>query len=86
MGDADLVIPQVDNSLQPLAAIYSLQVLPAAQKLLASGERGPKALATQVKTRILSEKELAKQDPKFRWLRSIDTPEEFEALQRELGS
>lgn len=85
LGDNDLLIPQIGGALQPLGALYRLSVLPAAEKLLRAGERGPKALATQVKTRILTEAELAKQDPKLRFLRSVDTPEEFEALRRDLG-
>lgn len=85
LGDHDLVIPEHDGALQPLAAIYRLSVLPAAEKLLRSGERGPKALTALVNTKVLGASELAKHDPKVRFLRSVDTPEEYETLRREFG-
>ena len=86
LGDADLAVPAPGGVAQPLAAVYSLRTLPAVEKLLREGERAPKALIDRVKTRILTEADVRAFDPSCAFLRSIDTPEQYEAARRELGA
>ena len=86
LGDHDLVVPQIGADVQPLAAIYSLKVLPVAEQLLRSGDHGPRRLVGLVKARIVTEAEIDRFDPQRRFLRSVDTPQDYEAAKRELGA
>ncbi len=85
LGDHDLVIPKVDGILQPLAAIYSLRTLPVVERLLAQGERSPKSLVEQVRSRILDEGTIDAFDPMRRFLTSLDTIEDYERVLRTVG-
>ena len=79
LGDNDLVIPRAEGQLQPLAALYRTRVAPEVEALVASGERSLQALATTVNARILDDEAIAEFDPERRFLRGINTPEEYEA-------
>ena len=85
LGDHDLVIPRSNGLLQPLAAVYRCSVLPTIDALIAEGERTPRSLAERVNTRILEEVDLDAFDPGRRFLRNINTVEEYEAILREFG-
>lgn len=84
LGDHQLVIPKVDGKLQPLCAVYRVDCLAAAQALLATGIDMPRALAERVRTRVLEATELARLDPQLRFLRSVNTPEEYEQALQDL--
>ena len=85
LADHDAVVPRVDGVLQPLCAIYSLRTLPVIEALLADGQQAPRALAERVRTRFLDEQAIDAFDPRRRFLRSINTPEDYESARRELG-
>jgi len=84
LGDHQLVIPKVGGTLQPLCAVYRVDCLAAAQALLAAGVDTPRTLAEKVRTKVLDESELARFDPKLRFVRSVNTPEEYAAALAEL--
>lgn len=84
IGDADVLMPQANNKLQPLTAIYRIAALEPALKLLAQGSRRPRELAAVAKSRVLTEAELRNHDPELRFLRNLNNPADYEAVRREL--
>jgi molybdopterin-guanine dinucleotide biosynthesis protein A len=85
LQDQDAVIPSLGGTLQPLTAIYRTSVLPEVERLLAAGERAPRALAERVRSKVLDEAALRAFDPELRFLRNVNTPEELAAARREVG-
>lgn len=86
IGDADVLMPQANQKLQPLTAIYRLAALEPALELLANGARRPRELADVTESRVLTEPELRKRDPELRFLRNLNNPDDYEAVRRELES
>jgi len=86
LGDADVLMPQANNKLQPLTAIYRIAALEPALKLLAQGARRPRELAAVANSRVLTEAELRSHDPELRFLRNLNNPADYEAVRRELES
>jgi molybdopterin-guanine dinucleotide biosynthesis protein A len=84
LGDQDLVMPEVGGVLQPLCAIYHTRIGPAVRKLLAATQRSLHALTGTVDARILKDAEVSAFDPEHRFLRGVNSPEEYEAVLREL--
>ncbi len=82
--EVPLVMPFANGSLQPLAAVYRLAVLPSIDAMLASGGRTPRDLAALPGARTLAEAELRAFDPALRFLQNVNTPEEYDAARREL--
>jgi molybdopterin-guanine dinucleotide biosynthesis protein A len=80
LGTHAAVMPRIGGVLQPLAAVYRVDVLPTVQRLLAQGERRLHALAEHVDTRILDEAEVDAFDPSRRFLRNVNSPEEYAAV------
>jgi molybdopterin-guanine dinucleotide biosynthesis protein A len=79
-ADFDAVIPrQPDGRPQPLCAIYSTaHCVELAARLLAEGERRPRALLQQARTRWVAPAELADiGDPELFFL-NVNTPEDYE--------
>ncbi len=58
VGDADVAVPYTAGKWHPLAAAYRVTLVPAIERLLASGERRPRALYDQVRTVVLAEEQL----------------------------
>ena len=85
LGDADVLMPQANQKLQPLTAIYRIGCMAAATKLLASGSRRPREIAAATNSRIVSEPELHRHDPELRFLRNLNCPEDYVAMQQQLG-
>ena len=79
LGDGQLVVPRVGGVVQPLCALYRLDVLPAVEALLAEKADAPKRLVDRVRTRAVDEPELRELDPQLRFVVSVDTPEEYRA-------
>lgn len=81
----DLVMPKVGEILQPMGAVYRVRVLDAIERLLRSGVRTPRSLATAVTAKIVTAAELSTFDPSLCLVRGINTPEEYAAALAELG-
>lgn len=82
----DAVVPRVHGRLHPLAAAYSLAVLPHARAMLAANSLRMTDLLDAVTTVVVELHELAHIDPTFASLRNVNTPEEYAAALRELES
>jgi len=85
LGDAQAAVPRVAGFLQPLCAVYRVGVVAAAEALLARGVDSLRALATAVPARELDEDELRRIDPELRFLRNVNTPEEYRRALAEAG-
>ncbi|MFT4513937.1 MAG: molybdopterin-guanine dinucleotide biosynthesis protein A [Planctomycetota bacterium] len=84
IGDADVLMPQAREKLQPLTAIYRIAALEPAIKLLNSGGRRPREIAAHTNSRIVTEDELREFDPDLRFLRNLNSPADYDAVRNEL--
>lgn len=84
LGDADVLMPQANEKLQPLTAIYRIAALAPAIKLLAAGRRRPRDIAAHTNSRIVTEDELRSLDPEMRFLRNLNSPADYDAVRNEL--
>ncbi len=77
LGGHDLLMPSAGGVLQPLAAVYRVGVLGALEALLASGQRAPRFLVERVNARILEGSDLDEIEPGGRWLRTVNSQDEY---------
>ena len=73
LGEADIAVPFVDERPHPLASVYRIGVLAAAERLLAEGNRRLTMLMDRVPTRLVRGEELVEVES----LRNVNTPEEY---------
>ncbi len=77
----DVVIPRLGGILQPTHAVYHRAVLPAIERLIATGDRCPLNFLPDVRLRTVSEDEIAPIDPQLRSFFNINRPRDWEQLQ-----
>ena len=82
---SDVVIPRVAGLLEPLHAIYGKACLPAMGRLLDQGQRQIIAFFGQVRVRYVEEDEIARCDPHHLSFVNVNTPEDWERVQRLLA-
>lgn len=75
----DLVVPYAAGRHHPLAALYSMHVLPEIERLLAANQLRLMDLLSRVRTLVVGEEELTKLDPRLRFLSNVNTPEDYRA-------
>jgi molybdopterin-guanine dinucleotide biosynthesis protein A len=75
----DVVVPRWEGRLHPLQAVYRTSVAALMEEQLAAGRRRPVDLYERVRTRIVTEEELAAWDPRGRSFINMNTREEYEA-------
>ena len=78
----DVVIPESENGLEPLHAIYGKGCLTAMNEALLSGKSKIVACFGQLKVDVVSRREIAAIDPAFSSFRNINTPEEYFRISR----
>lgn len=78
------VVPCIDGHLHPLAAAYSLGVLPIAAAELEARHLRMTELFMLFRTHFLDEAELREIDPQLNSLRNVNTPSEYEQALQEL--
>lgn len=84
-GAHEAVVPSDGGHLQPLAALYGLEVRPAIAALLAEDRRRLTLLVERTRALVvdratlLADPDLAARDPDLACLRSVNTPEEYTA-------
>ena len=75
---ADVVIPESQNGLEPLHAVYRQSTcLPLVEKSLQAGENRIISWFTKAKIRVLSHSEITRVDPDPRIFLNLNRPEEF---------
>lgn len=88
----EVVVPRAAGHLQPLFAVYAVDLLAAIEAALAADRRSPTALCERARAVIadeallLADAALAAADPALRSLRNVNTPEEYAAALAELGA
>ena len=83
---ADVVIPQVENGLEPLHALYGKQCLQPMEEVLSSGRRRIVSFFPQVRVRYFCQEQIAGIDPTFDSFRNVNTPEDYYQLRAEYAS
>jgi molybdopterin-guanine dinucleotide biosynthesis protein A len=83
LGEHVICVPEVGGYRHPLAAVYRIDVLTTAAKLLAEDSSRLTFLFEKVSTRIVQPEELAGADATFQTLRNLNTPAEYEAALRD---
>lgn len=86
IGEHDLIVPEADGRLHPLAAVYRrAPVLAGAERQLAAGQRRLTALVESGRGRVIAAHELRGVDPDLGTLRNLNTPADYGAALAELG-
>jgi molybdenum cofactor guanylyltransferase len=75
-----LTVPLIAGRLHPLAAVYSMEVLPVVLAQLAAGDYRMTRLPELVPTRYLSEADFADVDPQLVSLQNVNTWAEYEEI------
>ena len=85
LGSHDVVMPEVDDRLQPLSAIYRTRVLPSVRSLIAEGILTPRSLASRCNTHILSAAVIDVFDPQRKFLQNINHPDDYQTALRQFN-
>lgn len=83
---AQIAVPRTDGYFHPLAAAYSVAVLPEVRALLEARQLRPVFLFERVPTVTLTEADFAEVDPGLESLRNLNRPEEYELALRQLSA
>ena len=77
--ETDAVAPtQADGRRQPLCALYARDAcLPVVERLIREGELRPRALLSEVRTRLVAFEELADLDGSRLFFSNVNTPEDY---------
>lgn len=78
-GYCDLVVPSVNESLQPLHAVYAKSALRTIELQLRDRKLGLKALATKLKAKVVEADTIGALDPGLLSFVNINTPADYEA-------
>lgn len=97
-GNCDIVVPEAEDGLQPLCAIYSKRCLPVVAALLAQQKEQPvhfnllqqglkiQRLFEKVRLKKIGEKRLREKDPELNSFFNVNTPEDLARAQEMAGS
>jgi molybdopterin-guanine dinucleotide biosynthesis protein A len=85
-GECWACVPQVHGRKHPLAAVYSVEVVPTVQRLLNEDCLRATSLVDGVPTRLVEAAELREVDADLDSLRNVNTAEEYEEALRKLRS
>ena len=77
LASHDALLPAPDGELQPTCAVYRCRCLSTADALLEAGATAPRELLGHLDVRTLSTDELRRHDPELRFLRNVNTPEDY---------
>jgi len=83
LGDFAICVPEVGGYRHPLAAVYRIEVVDAAARLLAEDHLRPTSLFEELPTRIVRPEQFTDVDPTFQSLRNLNTHAEYEAALRD---
>jgi len=83
---ADVVIPQTENGLEPLHALYGKQCLGPMEEALSTNRRRIISFFPQVRVQQLPPEQIAAIDPAFDSFRNVNTPEDYYQLRAEYSS
>ena len=81
--DCDVVIPQGENGLEPLHALYGKQCLRPMEEALSNNRRRIVSFFPQVRVHQVAKEQIAAIDPDFDSFRNVNTPEDYFQLRAE---
>ena len=84
-SDAMVTVPRAGNGWQPLCAVYRREFAAVAEQSLREGKNKIDALFARVKIRVVEEQELLQRGFSAAMFRNVNTPEEWEAVRRNLA-
>ncbi|MEW6719932.1 MAG: formate dehydrogenase accessory sulfurtransferase FdhD [Thermodesulfobacteriota bacterium] len=73
----DVLLPEGENGVEPLHAVFHKTCIPFIEDALRAGERRVVSFFDKVRVRVVGREEVARFDPDFRSFRNINTPEEY---------
>jgi len=82
INDYDVIIPEYNNRLQPLCAIYSKNCIPPIENELNKNNLKIIDFFSQVKVRIITKKEIATFDTEGKCFVNINTPQDYQSIMR----
>ena len=77
LGDQDICVPTLGDRRHPLAALYRVDVLQTADRLLSNDQRRVTDLLDAAPTRAVVESQLIDIDPALESVRNLNTPEDL---------
>jgi molybdopterin-guanine dinucleotide biosynthesis protein A len=78
----DVTVPRVGGRGQPLHAVYARTCLPFIEAQLARGDLAIHRIFSEVRTLTIEEDEIARIDPELLSFRNVNTPADWEEMQR----
>ncbi len=78
----EAVVPKHRGFFEPLCAVYSKACLPYIEAQLRTEDLRMTSWLTQARVRIVREKELRARDPELHSLLNMNTPEDYEHMQK----
>lgn len=79
-GDADAVVPQWEDDIEPLHAVYAVRCLPTIERCLAGGRHALREFLPLIRVDWVAEDELRRVRGTARSLTNVNTPEELAAV------
>jgi molybdopterin-guanine dinucleotide biosynthesis protein A len=84
--DCDVVIPQGENGLEPLHALYGKTCLGPMEESLSNSRRRIISFFPQVQVQQMAKEQIAAIDPDFDSFRNVNTPQDYYQLRAEYAS
>jgi molybdopterin-guanine dinucleotide biosynthesis protein A len=84
-GRWHVVVPEAEGFKHPLSAVYSVEVLPEIESLLAADRLRPVFLFDRVPTRVVDAALLREVDPNLNTLRNLNRPADYLAALETAG-
>lgn len=81
-GGYDIVVPRINNMVEPLHAVYSRKCLPAIEEMLNSGDFRVNDLFKKVKVRYISTEEIDRFDPDHLSFFNVNNKADFKRADR----
>jgi molybdopterin-guanine dinucleotide biosynthesis protein A len=83
-SDADIVMPRLENGLQPTHALYSRRCLPVVEEMVRSRRVKIQDIVSHpsLRVRIITESELCEIDPAGRSFLNVNTPLDLESARK----
>ena len=82
IDDADVIVPQTKDGLEPLHAIYSKNCVKPIRKMIDEGKSKIVDIYDQVKVKIVDEKDFLRFDPGGESFINVNTPEELCSIRK----
>ena len=83
--EAQAWVPEIDGILQPIPAVYRVDVLPKLTEMLADGQRSLKGFLREIQTCIVPEATIRETDPRLLSFENMNTPSDYQRILKVFG-